>query len=173
MIRGEGPRHREADHALRPERLDREPGRHGRVDAPGEAQHRARRQILLAEVVADAEHQPALQLGDRFGIDHRLGRKPRVRSLEIHHREARLEVRECGEHPPAGVHREGRAVEDQLVVPAHLIHEGAGYAVARREVGDHAPPLRGLTHVPGRRGEVHHDASAGQGQLAHRVDGIL
>ena len=172
VLRGEGPRHREADHALRPERLDREPGRHRRVDPAREPHHRTRRQVLLAEVVADPEHQPALELGDRVGIDHSVQRETRIRARQIHHLEARLEVRQRGQHAPARVHREGRAVEDQLVVAAHLVHEHAGHAVARREVGDHAPSLRGLAHVPRRGGEIQHGAGAGPGQLARRVDGI-
>ena len=40
-----------------------------------------------------------------------------------------------------------------------------GTRVARREVGDHAPALRRLAHVPWRRGEVQHGARAGRDQL--------
>ena len=107
------PRHR-----ARAERLDREVRRHRRVDAAREADHRARRQVLLAEVVADAEHERRLELRHGRGIRHDLGAR-----VQLEHLERRREVRQRRAHAALRVHREGRAVEDQLVVAAHLVAE--------------------------------------------------
>ena len=64
VLRRERARHRDAEHRSRAERLHREMRGHRRVDAAREADHRAGRQVLLAEVVADAEHERGLELRD-------------------------------------------------------------------------------------------------------------
>ena len=73
-----------------------EVGRHRRVDSSGEADHGAGRQVLLAEVVADTQHQPRLELRDGFGILDRR-RCHGLRRLEVHDLEGRLEERQAGQ----------------------------------------------------------------------------
>ena len=163
-----GPGHRDAGHRVAAERLDREVRRQRGVDAAREPDHRARRQVLLAEVVADAEHERRLELRDRRGI----GRDRRTR-VEIEHLERRREVRERGAHAARRVDGEGRAVEDQLVVAADLVAEQDRDAVEPRERRHHLASLRRLADVERRGRAVRDEPRARRHELAGGIDRVV
>ena len=91
-----------------------------RVDAAREPDHRAGRQVLLAEVVADAEHERAPRAARRGSGS------ARDRAAASRARTTSRAGSKCGSaartRPCASTANE-RAVEDQLVVPADLVAE--------------------------------------------------
>ena len=144
-------------------------GGHGRVDASREPHDGARRQPLLAEVVADPEYQSGLELRGVGEVLEARGGGGLVR-VEVDDAKVFLEVGELGEHPAAGVAREGGTVEYQLVVAADLVDEDERHAVAPGQVGDHVAAIGALVHVPRGRREVQHQLCARARELARRVD---
>jgi hypothetical protein len=73
------------------------------------------------------------------------------------------------QRPSPPVHREGVAVEDELVVAADLGAVGERQAVAPRVAGDDAPPERELSHLEGRGRDVQEEVRPVLGLPRDRV----
>jgi hypothetical protein len=161
---GKAPRRRVAawhGHPEHPVRTDGATGHrrsHGRVDAAGQAQ-RHPLEPGLGQVVAQPELEGLdrlllLAFGHRAQLpDQRLARDGR----HVVHQQILGEIARPNHHPPARIHHQRVAVEDQLVVTAHLVdvHEkapGLG-GVSSNEV----PTLSRLAQLEGARGDVEQD----------------
>ncbi len=152
--RGVAARHRDAVHVLGADRVHREGGHHGRVDAAGQAdQHRA--EAVLAHVGPGAGDQRGPDLGlvgdprrdlgaDRlggrvgalaaqFGADQvqAVGEQQPVGvvaagggQVEVQHQQVLLELRRAGQHLAVRGDHDRVAVEDQLVLAADHVHVG-------------------------------------------------
>ena len=149
-------RHHHAPDLVRPQRVGGNRRGDRRVDAARHAEHHTRK-LVLAYIVPEALHRravfrrPAIQvrraafpeahelLRGRIKLDQRMPR------LELADEAAARAVRRVG--------RIGGAVEDQLVLPAHLVDEQVGQAKVRPAVKggsafglDFAAPGRGVRH---------------------------
>jgi hypothetical protein len=170
--------HGHAQDGLGPQRLGGEAGGQGAVDAAGETQHRAP-ETALPGVVAQAQHQrPAdlVRLLLRSPWRRRACPRPsrlqlerRRRAVEADDEQRLLEERRPRQHRAVGAEERRGAVEQQGVVPAHLVHVGHRSAVAAGRGGEHPLPQRWLPHGVGRGREVHHQRGPAGDELANWV----
>jgi hypothetical protein len=119
---------------------------------------------------ASSCHESRLELRRAFRICDFFRLLPFGIHGNLHDAEGGIEEGErCVDAPP-GVGGEGSAVEDQLVVAAHLVDEDGRQLVPRRQLGDHAAPLERLAHVPGRARGIEQHRHTRARELGHRID---
>ena len=70
----------------------------------------------------------------------------------------------------ARIHRDGIAIENQLIVSADDVAITDRAPIGARERGDHLVPNRGFAQVKGRGAEIHNQFRALIDQAAHRLD---
>jgi hypothetical protein len=116
--------------AVRPQRIDRDGGRDGGIDATRQAEHDAREAVLV-HVVAQAERHRAIDLAEPVGRARDLARRADqaiALAPPFGQHNAFLEHRQQLDQRAVWVQHEGGAVEDDLVLPAHLAKEDEGQA---------------------------------------------
>ena len=144
--------HDHAGDAIGAERVDREQGDEGRVDAAREGQADVA-EAVLGDVVAQAEDQRPVDLGE---VGERLGDAARGGGGESRSQTSSSSSN-CAARastPPLGVENEALAVEDQLVLAADQVAEGEVGAVGAGEAGEQLLALAALAAVVGRAGGV-------------------
>ena len=82
-------------------------------------------------------------------------------------RQVLVELRAAGQHLPVGTDGQAVAVEHQLVLAAHGVHEHHRGEIVHRALHDHPLPVAAVSAAVGGRGDVHEHLSAGQ-RLGHR-----
>ena len=115
-------------HAVRPQSIHRDRGRDGGIDAARQAKHHAREAVLV-HVVAQAERHRAIDLAEAVGRARDLaGRADQAFALAppFGQHDTLLEHRQQRRERAVGIQHEGGAVEDDLVLPAHLAEEDEG-----------------------------------------------
>ena len=179
VIRAVSGRHGHAGDAFRPERH----GRHRRgeraVDAARDPDDRGP-EATLPHVVANPEDE---RLEYLVGLS--VGRRPRrtwrgevaavecqdahVASVEVGDEQHLLEEGRPRQDPAIGPDQHRAAVEDERVVPAHLVHVGDRRPVGAGRGAEHSlPELRFPQRVGGRR-DVHHQFSTTRDQVGDGV----
>ena len=166
-------RHGRREHAVAPERLDREARRERRIDAARQPEHRVG-EAALARVVAQPEHERApgglLVRRARLAQERRRRRPRRLAGQrDVVHQEVLVEVG-AAQHLRA-VRRDADrvAVEHQLVVAADLIQIEEVPAVLHRLLSNQLPPDRRLLQRERAGGDVHEQVGSLVRQLAHRI----
>jgi hypothetical protein len=172
--RGHGHRR----HLLRPQGLHGQRQGEGAVDAARAAHHRLA-EAATARVVAQAQHDLRLVEGQgvQAGRWHGGGLLPvgkqEAAVLEAQGAQFLDEAAGLEADTAAGFHREGGAVEDQLVLPAHLVDIEQRQPVALAGAAEDPVALRTLADV-GRAGVDRDDQVRRRiGQTAEGVEGVV
>ena len=160
--------HRDPEHRIRAERIDRERSGDGGVDTTGESDDRLTEPVAAA-VVAGREHECGPQLLVRIERGYCPSRHE-CRPLTLCALARQVDAREVedeqvlGELCATGHDRTGRIgdhrvpVEDDLVLPADAVDVGDPHAVGRGVLTDPRLPIDALAAVVG--GGVEHDDHA-------------
>ncbi len=131
----------------------------GGVDAPAET-HDDLPEAVLPDVVAGPEDEGAVDLlfhGLFRGVtagDPPVGGGGPPSEGNLHDPKPLLEPRSRGHDGPPAVHHVGAAVEDQVVLPSHLVHVDEGAPGLARPPPEEGLPLLPLPGVEGGGGEV-------------------
>ena len=140
-----GAGHADADHILRARGLGGDGGYESGIDAAAQA-HDGFAEAAFAHIITRAQHQGAI--GGLGGIVYRNRNRRGVEGIDKNHIfDERSRLRDQFAAP---VECEGRAVEDQAVVAAHLIAHQHRNAVAAGDGGQHLT-ADGALGVPERR----------------------
>ena len=117
-------------HAVGAQRIDRHGGNHGRVDTTRQAQYHAG-ETVLQHIVAKPQHAGLPRLGLVLGHGQDLARHAGPAVLDAQpfcECDLLFEHRHLPGQRPVGIEHEGGPVEDELVLPAHLVEVGHGQA---------------------------------------------
>ena len=120
---------------------------------------RGRRQGRPLAATGLAHHDPGQQLGDGVGTVRSDG--------EVDDHQVGGELRAGGDQGPVGAHDEGVAVEDQFVLPAHLVDVRDGAPGLGHPALQHLEALGPPATVVGRRVEVDDDVRPGAAGMGH------
>ena len=112
--------HHDAEDIFRPHGIGRNGGGERRIDAAGESQEDFL-ETGLTRVIADAQHQRVPDLG--FGREIVVRDASRCRCSEIHDEHVFVEAFGAREQPAVRIEGGAAAVEDQVVVGAHLVDD--------------------------------------------------
>ena len=167
-------RQHHAPHALRPQRVHRNRRRQRRVDAARHAQHDAGEAVLV-DIVAERHHRRAVFGFPAAGeLSLRLARKLVRLTIEGDQRRAGDEIAEQLVLRPVEIDGIARPVEDQFVLPAHLVHEQVRHA-RFRPGGEAGVPLHLHGAAPGAaiRHDQHLRARLGQRRGHARIPDVL
>ena len=166
-LRREAGRHRDAVHALGPERIDRERRDERRVDPAREPEYDVA-EAVLADVVAECQHERASASARARRLERGL-----VTSENSSRRTCRQSTTSrCSAKPgracddlAVGVDDGGVAVEDELVLAADEVAEDEREAVVARSRREHLLAALRLADVERRRGEVDEQLGSGGGEV--------
>ncbi len=164
-------RHRHAGHLRGSERGGGEGGGHGGVDPARESQDHTGKPAL-SHIVAKAQRErlegfflrTGADLGERAGDGHRAAAR-----IDVVDEKVLLEIATADDERPGGIEPERVAVEDELVVSAHLVHVVQRPAILRGLLPDHVAAQRRLADREGARRDVQQDRRAAVGELADRI----
>ena len=150
-MRGVAKRHHHCLHPPGAQRLHRDGEGEGRIDTAGQSQHHTPEAVFV-DVVAHTQDQ-SLPGGCNFrlGRAHGQAAQSRRRPGEVRLQPVitLLEVGSRGDHPAGRIDGKGAAIENQLILPAHLVDIDDGQPGLPGAPGQQLPALLALAAVVG------------------------
>lgn len=170
--------HGDGHHVVRAQGLGRQGQGQRAVYAARAANHGAR-EAAAARIVAQAQHDLAaveLHGGQACGRHAHAGLAGCVEEAsvaELQRAQVLHEALGLEDHAAPGLHREGGAVEHDLVLAADLVHVEDGQAVARGRLAEDLVALLALAQVAGAGVDADHQVGRGVGHAREGVGGVV
>ena len=159
------PRHGNAQHILRSQRVHGNSRHHRRVNAAAEP-NKNLGEAALPHIVARSRHQCAVRISNlplRLLVDFAFPRC-RIKKDEIFFKSFGLR-----RHLAVGRQRNAPSIENQAVVASHLIHVNHRPLVCHRNRAQHLETKRPLVQCVGRSGQIQQYRTSLPHNFAHRV----
>ncbi len=165
MLGGIRPRHADPGDVLAAHRIDGDHRRQRGVNAAAQSDQDLRKTAFV-DVVARAQHQ---RLVGGFVLIGEILVTVAAPRIGVAQHQVLFKGPRAGDDFARMIHGEAGAVEDQLVVAAHLVHVHHGLFIAPRRGPVDIPPDGALLQVVGRGVDAEEHLRAGLEQFLHRV----